>query len=67
MTKTSLINKYEDFRSMMVGGINSLDLEESERQVFLISLQQFYMQMLLQIPNDSIVISSELIHPEIIN
>jgi hypothetical protein len=67
MTKASRINKYEDFRSAMVGAINSLDLEESERQVFLISLQQFYMQMLMQIPNDSVVINGELVKPEIIN
>jgi hypothetical protein len=67
MTKASLINKYEDFRSAMVGAINSLDLEESERQIFLISLQQFYMQMLLQIPNNSPVITGELVKAEIIN
>lgn len=67
MRDSSLINQYENFRGSVVGAINSLDIDESQKQIFMISLQSFYLQMLRQIPNDLPAISGELIHPEIIN
>jgi hypothetical protein len=67
MAKSSLIDQYENFRSSMVSGINSLEIDEAQKQIFMISLQNFYLQMLHQIPNDLPTISGELIHPEIMN
>jgi hypothetical protein len=67
MKDSSLINQYETFRGSVVGAINSLDVDEAQRQVFMIALQAFYLQMLRQIPNDLPTISGELIYPDVMN
>lgn len=67
MQNSSLVDQYENFRSSMVAGINSLEIDESQKQIFMMSLQSFYLQMLHQIPNQQAQISANIIHPEIIN
>ena len=66
MSKANLIEQYENFRASMVAGINSLEIDEQQKQIFLISLQSFYLQMLLQMPSDSQLISAELVQAEIL-
>ena len=66
MSKANLIEQYENFRASMVAGINSLEIDEQQKQIFLISLQSFYLQMLLQMPSDSQLISAELIQAEML-
>ena len=65
MSKANLIEQYEHFRASMVAGINSLEIDEQQKQIFLISLQSFYLQMLLQMPSDPQLISAELVQAEI--
>ena len=66
MSKANLIQQYEHFRASMVAGINSLEIDQQQKQIFLISLQSFYLQMLLQMPSDSKLISAELIQAEML-
>ena len=66
MSKANLIEQYENFRASMVAGINSLEIDQQQKQIFLISLQSFYLQMLLQMPSDSKLISAELIQAEML-
>ena len=66
MSKANLIEQYEHFRASMVAGINSLEIDEQQKQIFLISLQSFYLQMLLQMPSNSKLISAELVQAEIL-
>jgi hypothetical protein len=61
-----LIDQYENFRSSMVSGINNLEIDEAQKQIFMISLQTFYLKMLLQIPQVSTLISSEFVEAEIL-
>lgn len=63
MPDSSLINQYENFRSSVLAGINSLEIDEAQKQIFTISLQAFYLQMLRSIP----VNSHPMIHPKIMN
>ena len=67
MPKANLIEQYENFRASMVSGINSLEIDEQQKQIFLISLQSFYLQMLLQMPSDSQLISAELVRAEMLS
>ena len=67
MPKANLIEQYENFRASMVSGINSLEIDEQQKQIFLISLQSFYLQMLLQMPSDSQLISAELVQAEMLS
>lgn len=67
MKDSSLINQYENFRVSMVAGINSLEIDEAQKQVFMIALQAFYLQMLRQIPNDLPTISGDIIYPDVMN
>jgi hypothetical protein len=67
MSTPSLVTQYENFRSSMVAAINALEIDENQKQVFMISLQSFYLQMLLRSSASSPVINGELIQPEIVN
>jgi hypothetical protein len=51
----------------MVAGINSLDIDEAQKQIFTIALQAFYLEMLRQIPNDLPTMGGQIIYPDIIN
>lgn len=63
MSKSNLLEQYEHFRSGMIASINSLEIDDEQKQTFLISLQHFYLQMLTQIPAKS----SSIVQAEILN
>jgi hypothetical protein len=67
MGNSNLVEQYEKFRSSMVAGINNLDIDEAQKQIFIIALQSFYLQMLRQIPNNSTTINGEIIYPDVMN
>ena len=61
MKDPNLTNQYENFRSSVVAAINSLDIDEAQKQIFMMSLQVLYLQMLTAIPSNF----QPVIQPEI--
>jgi hypothetical protein len=49
MPQPSLVKECETFRETVMLGINNLDISEAQKQVFLLSHQSFYMQLLQQL------------------
>jgi hypothetical protein len=67
MANPNFVEQYEKFRSSMVAGINNLDIDEAQKQIFIIALQSFYLQMLRQIPSNVPTLGSEIIYPDVMN
>jgi hypothetical protein len=49
MSQPSLVTQCETFRQSVMLSINSLEITEEQKQVFLLSHQSFYMQLLQQL------------------
>jgi hypothetical protein len=49
MSQNSLVQDCETFRQSVMLSINNLDVDEEQKQVFLMSHQLFYMQLLKQL------------------
>jgi hypothetical protein len=49
MSQNNLVQECETFRQSVMLSINNLDISEEQKQVFLVSHQLFYMQMLRQL------------------
>lgn len=67
MKDSSLIEQYENFRSYMVAAINNLEIDERQKQIFMMSMQAFYLQMLQQLPNNPQKNSGEIIYPDFVD
>lgn len=52
MSQSNLVAQCETFRQSVMLSINNLDINEQQKQVFLLNFQAFYLQMLQQLSSN---------------
>jgi hypothetical protein len=67
MSQNSLVQDCETFRQSVMLSINNLDVDEEQKQVFLMSHQLFYMQLLKQLLDKKNTVSESHSIVEIVN
>jgi hypothetical protein len=67
MANNNLVEQCESFRKNVMLSIDSLEISEAQKQLFLLNFQGFYLQMLQQMFRDNSLIEAAGTLAEIVN